>query len=117
MNQTEPQEKRVVIADDNFVIRFVLKKTLNKLAKKYGINLKIFSSSNGIEGVGHALILQPDLIIVDLTLPKYGGLELIDYLTTNDHINQSNVPIIPIYETHPPSNWHINKLSFQNICC
>lgn len=87
--------KVISLLDDNFQIRFVLKKILSA---KYRNNVKIFSSDNGLSGLGSIFVNKPDLIIVDTTLPKYAGIEVLEYIKTNEYINSKNTPVIVLSE-------------------
>lgn len=102
---------RILIIDDELTIRFVLKKLLGK----YLSNVSIFTSQEGVQGVGYALLLEPTVIIVDSSLPKYSGRELVEFLSTNPKFK--NTPIIVTYENEDfeknlPSNYfQISKKS------
>jgi DNA-binding NarL/FixJ family response regulator len=64
----------VLIADDHTVVRKGLQALLS--AEKYGIEV-IGEASNGIEAVEMAQQLQPDVILLDLVMPRMGGLDAI----------------------------------------
>lgn len=51
---------------------------------------KIYSAHDGADGYSQALLVQPDLIICDLMMPKMTGFEFIDA------IKESPVPHIPL---------------------
>ena len=99
---TNLNKKRLVILDDNYVIREVLKRSLGR----YGI----YTTDNGVEGLGYIYISKPDLIIIDTTLPKYGGLEVIEYLVTNQSLRERNTPILLIHEGK-----EFPYINYQNI--
>lgn len=82
------KKKKILIIDYELTVRFVVK----KLLAKYLDDIAIFTSDNGVQGVGYAMLLEPDLIILDSSLPKYSGRELIDFLITNPKF--VNTPII-----------------------
>lgn len=84
--------KKVLIIDDDLSIRFVLKKILSQQLS----NIDIFTSEDGVQGIGYAFILKPDLIVIDATLPKYSGRELVDFLSTNTGFKDT--PIILLHE-------------------
>jgi DNA-binding response OmpR family regulator len=62
---------KVLVVDDDPDIRAVIMEALRVAGHE------VFSSTNGREGVHHALAIQPDLIIVDLFMPEQEGLETI----------------------------------------
>ncbi len=81
---------KIVIIDDDFVIRQCLKiALLSYFNESYDIQL--FSSSNGVEGLGLIYVVEPDVIIIDSTLPEYSGRELIDFLKTNPKFSNKTV--------------------------
>ena len=63
---------RVLIVDYHMVVRRGLQALLS--AEKYGVEV-IGEASDGFEAVIKAQQLQPDVILLDLVMPKKGGLE------------------------------------------
>ena len=63
---------RVLIVDDHMVVRKGLQALLS--AEKYGIEV-IGEAGDGFEAVEKAGQLQPDVILLDLVMPKKGGLQ------------------------------------------
>lgn len=74
---------RVLLAEDNEADRILYKELLD------GMGVDIIEASNG-EEVLQLLRYQPDLILLDLNLPKKSGLEVL-----ND-IRQGSYKLIPI---------------------
>lgn len=87
--------KKVLILDENFAVRQAIKRILGKFIQE-GQKLQIYSSTNKIEGLAQIFSLAPDVIIVDLTLPKYSGTEILDYLTSNTAILEKSKVIVLI---------------------
>ncbi len=85
---------RVVLVDDNFIIRHVLKTFLAKLEAKLSIDLQIASSEDGVQAVGYLFLLKPDIVIIDSTLPKYSGRELIEYIASNKQFSLTRKIIV-----------------------
>ncbi|MCA9383630.1 response regulator [Candidatus Dojkabacteria bacterium] len=71
---------KIVLVDDNYAIRQLIKSILGDLDN----SIEIFSSSDGIEGLGLVYTINPDLIILDTTLPKYSGKEVYEFLLENN---------------------------------
>ncbi|WP_371365284.1 chemotaxis protein CheB [Sporomusa rhizae] len=67
---------RVLIVDDCPIARNFISELL---AEKSGIQV-IGEAVNGEEGVKQALLLRPDLIIMDLEMPEMNGLEAIEII-------------------------------------
>ena len=61
----------ILLADDHVVVR---KGLLSLLGVKPGWNI-VAEASNGREAVDTARVLQPDLIILDISMPQLNGLE------------------------------------------
>jgi two-component system chemotaxis response regulator CheB len=68
-------KKRVFIADDSPFIRQALKKMLSK----HGIEV-LGTAANGEEAVSRVLQLNPDLLLLDLEMPKLDGFSVIRIL-------------------------------------
>ncbi|TKI35278.1 response regulator transcription factor, partial [Bacillus mycoides] len=76
-------KKRILIVEDEENIREVCKRYLER--EEY----EVYTAVNGKEGWDLFLTHQPDLIILDLMMPKKDGWELCEEIR-----QQSNVPII-----------------------
>ncbi|MBG9597741.1 PhoP family transcriptional regulator [Bacillus mycoides] len=76
-------KKRILIVEDEENIREVCKRYLER--EEY----EVYTAVNGTEGWNLFLTYQPDLIILDLMMPKKDGWELCEEIR-----QQSNVPII-----------------------
>lgn len=94
--------KTIVLIDDDFVIRDVIRRLLNEF--------KVYSTDNGVEGLGYIYISKPSLIIIDTTLPKYGGLEVVDYIANNEALRGKNIPILVVHEEDKPPT-----ISYSNV--
>jgi CheY-like chemotaxis protein len=73
---------KIVLLDNNFEERSVLKKLL-KLFTAGKPTVKVYTSDNGVEGLGYVFLAKPDILIINSKLPQYGGVELINYLNNN----------------------------------
>jgi DNA-binding response OmpR family regulator len=83
----EPDEKAklVLIIDDDEGIREIL----TFMVKKEGYRVE--GAVDGEEGVQKAERLRPDLILLDLMMPRYGGFEVLRQLQGSD---LSRIPIV-----------------------
>jgi CheY-like chemotaxis protein len=88
--------KNIVIIDDNKAIRLVISSALKLFFQNQ--THSIFTASEGVEGLGFVFVTNPDLVIVDLTLPKYSGREIVDFLITNESIKEKHIPVIVLTE-------------------
>ena len=64
---------RVVIADDHAVVREGLR---SMLAKEPGIEL-VAEATDGVQAVHQASLVKPDVILLDVVMPRLDGLEAI----------------------------------------
>jgi CSLREA domain-containing protein len=93
---------KVVILDDDFAIRQGIKFLIKELGKDNEV--EVYSSANGLEGLGFIFVVSPTVLIIDTTLPKYSGREVLEYLHTNPRFNNSKVLVLT------ENDKHINEL-------
>lgn len=80
------REKKILVVDDELFVRELIKIKL----KLYG--LEIIEGSNGFEAVDLALKEKPDLILLDLMMPKMDGFEACERLKADPKTAQ--IPIV-----------------------
>jgi len=73
---TPPRRARILVIDDEESIRRALKSILS--LRNYEVSL----ASTGAEGIGAAIESNPELVVLDLTLPDMDGLEICRELRT-----------------------------------
>ena len=83
---TEPSRLVLVIDDDEGI-----RDLLSLLLKKEGFQVE--TAGDGEEGRRLALSLKPDMIVLDLMLPRYGGFELLRQLQETE---LKGVPIVVV---------------------
>lgn len=71
---------RVLVVDDHTVVR---KGLCSLLTSKYGIEV-LGEAADGVEAVEKARELQPDVILIDLVMPRKTGLEAIIEIKRDD---------------------------------
>lgn len=84
-------KSKVLIVDDDDVILGMYKERL-KAAK-----LEVLEARDGEKGLEVAFGEVPDLILLDLFLPKKGGLSLLEILKSNPHTMHIPVIILTAY--------------------
>ena len=62
--------KRVLVVDDNEVIRLIVRSAL-EMHTSYVVNEAV----DGIDALEKADTLNPDLVVMDLSMPRMGGLD------------------------------------------
>lgn len=80
-------DKLIVVVDDDESVR----ELLEFIAKKEGFRVE--TAADGEEGLRKIQELLPNLVLLDLMLPKYGGFEILRQLQTEP---TANIPIIII---------------------
>jgi diguanylate cyclase (GGDEF)-like protein len=85
-NQKQSNKIKILIADDAEIINHIIKAKLEET--KY----KFFYARDGIEAVSKCRDLKPDLIILDLLMPKMSGFEVCSVLKKDN--NTKNIKII-----------------------
>ncbi|HNT97260.1 MAG TPA: response regulator [Elusimicrobiales bacterium] len=82
-----PGEKTVLIVDDDDSIRDLLE----FIVRKEGFRVE--KAADGEEALEKARSLLPDLMLLDLMLPRFGGFEILRELQTDE---TSKIPIVII---------------------
>ncbi|MFH0775881.1 MAG: response regulator [bacterium] len=80
--------KKILVVDDEFHIRKIIETKLK------GAGHDVATAGDGEEGLRLSKELLPDLVILDLLMPKMNGLELCKALKEADQTR--NIPIIAL---------------------
>lgn len=80
-----PQDKLIVVIDDDDSVR----ELLEFLVKKEGFRVE--TCSDGEQGLSRIQKSLPDLVILDLMLPRYGGFEILRQLQLGE---TAKIPIV-----------------------
>ena len=82
-----PADKLVLIVDDDESVR----ELIEFIIKKEGFRIE--KASDGEEALTKARAVNPDLILLDLMLPKFGGFEILRELQSDE---TGTIPIVII---------------------
>ncbi len=94
--------KKVLIVDDDLdVTKFV-----SKLVERTGYQAIV--AKNGVEGMGKVREDKPDLIILDILMPKESGIRMYRELKTNDLLK--DIPVIVLSAIAPKSFFRSQKV-------
>ncbi len=77
---------KILTVDDSKTIRMIVKKAF----KPY--NCELYEGENGVEGLAIAAKEQPDLIILDITMPVMTGIEMLGKLKAENDLK--DIPVI-----------------------
>ena len=80
--------KRIMLADDDATIRLLVNATLR------GDEYELFEASDGEETLLRAREIHPDLILLDIGMPKIDGIEVCRVLKGNEATNDIKVIIL-----------------------
>ena len=75
----------ILSVDDSKTIRSIIRKTLMPY------DCKLVEAADGMEGLEKARELKPDLIILDIDMPRMNGLEVLMNLRNDDHSKHTPV--------------------------
>ena len=87
--------KKVLIVDDDADVR----KFVSKLIERAGF--EPMEAKNGIEGMGKVREDKPDLIILDVLMPKQSGIRMYRELKTDEPLK--DIPVIMLSAIAPKS--------------
>lgn len=78
--------KKILIIDDDPSVSLLLRDTFAKH------NFHLESANDGEEGLAKIKSSRPDLILLDILMPKINGFEVLDELKT--HPDSADIPVI-----------------------
>ncbi len=85
---TDAQTKKILLVDDEVGVRMAV---LFKLKEE---GFQVFEAENGEEALQLAQLEKPDLILLDLQMPKMDGMTMLKELRSKDDQWAQDVPII-----------------------
>ncbi|MDP3970178.1 MAG: response regulator [bacterium] len=83
----KPQDYSIIVVEDESFLSKILAERLNDEGFK-----KIIVASNGVEALQKIKDDQPDLILLDMILPKMNGFEVLEELKNDDKLK--NIPVL-----------------------
>jgi CheY-like chemotaxis protein len=79
---------RVLVVDDNADVRMALRELLEDISHE------VFEAADGVEGIDTALSHRPDVVLLDLAMPRFDGLEVLRRLKASQLT--SAIPVIVV---------------------
>jgi CheY-like chemotaxis protein len=80
--------KKILIIEDEELLSSLLKKKFS------GLGFDVFVSEDGEKGLQAIRELRPDLVLLDIIMPKMGGLEVLKIVKEDDTINNIKIMVI-----------------------
>src|SRR5580698_7684122 len=98
MNKTEVRMKSVLLVEDSRFLRLANERALVKAG------YSVWTASDGEEGLRMACAMIPDIILLDMLLPKLGGEQVLQALRSN-----ASTALIPVIVLSSLSQTNENK--------
>ncbi len=76
---------KILTVDDSKTVRTIIRKMLS------GFNCRVFEAEDGLEGLDLAKKECPNLIILDIDMPKMNGLDVLATLRKDDKLSKTPV--------------------------
>lgn len=80
--------KKIVIADDETHIRLLIEQSIEELEDE---GVELFTASDGEEALALILSKQPDLVLLDVMMPKMNGFEVCERLRQDPGASKAHV--------------------------
>ncbi len=84
--------KKILIVDDEVHIKMLLEQTLEELEDDYDVEL--FTASDGEEGLEFIRNEHPDLIFLDIMMPKMNGYEVCRIVMDDEKLNDVKIILL-----------------------
>ena len=84
--------KKIVIVDDEVHIRLLLEQTLEELEDDFDI--EILSAADGEEGLALIRLEQPELVLLDIMMPKMNGYEVCQAVRDDQSLQQVKIVLL-----------------------
>jgi DNA-binding response OmpR family regulator len=85
-----PQMKNILVIDDNEDIRDLLSLVLEKEGHQ------VLHAFNGRDGIEKIISDKPDLVLLDVMMPGFTGLEVLESVRKNKNTDINSIPICMI---------------------
>ena len=84
---------KILTVDDSRTIRMIVKKAFAPY------DCELFEAENGVEGLAAAAKVNPDLIVLDITMPVMTGIEMLGKLKEDRELG--SIPVIMLTALSP----------------
>lgn len=84
--------KKILIVDDEVHIKMLLEQTLEELEDDFDVEL--FTASDGEEGLEFIRNERPDLVFLDIMMPKMNGYEVCRIVMEDDDLNHIKIILL-----------------------
>ena len=84
--------KKIVIVDDEVHIRLLLEQTLEELEDDFDV--EILSAADGEEGLALIRLERPELVLLDIMMPKMNGFEVCQAVRDDQSLQQVKIVLL-----------------------
>jgi DNA-binding response OmpR family regulator len=84
--------KKILIVDDEVHIKMLLEQTLEELEDEYDVEL--FTASDGEEGLAFIRSERPDLVFLDIMMPKMNGYEVCRIVMDDENLRDVKIILL-----------------------
>lgn len=77
---------KILTVDDSKIVRLIIQKTFKPF------DCEILEAANGVEGLAQAAKFEPDLILLDITMPVMDGVEMLTRLKADPKLK--DIPVV-----------------------
>lgn len=84
--------RKILIVDDEVHIKMLLEQTLEELEDEYGVEL--FTASDGEEGLAFIRSERPDLVFLDIMMPKMNGYEVCRIVMGDESLREVKIVLL-----------------------
>lgn len=84
--------RKILIVDDEVHIKMLLEQTLEELEDEYGVEL--FTASDGEEGLAFIRSERPDLVFLDIMMPKMNGYEVCRIVMDDESLREVKIVLL-----------------------
>jgi len=84
--------KKILIVDDEVHIKMLLEQTLEELEDDFDVEL--FTASDGEEGLEFIRNEKPDLVFLDIMMPKMNGYEVCRIVMGDEELNDIKIILL-----------------------
>ncbi len=88
MHDSMPRGKKILVVDDSPTVRKLIAGKLEKCGHD------VYCSADGVEAMEHIQLMIPDLVLLDITMPRMDGYQVCKLIRGNEATK--NVPVIMI---------------------
>lgn len=86
--------KKILLVEDEELVTKILERKLREEG------YEIYLAGNGEEGLKRMAEIRPDLVLMDIIMPKMNGLEVMEKM--NENLKLKNIPVIIISNSGEP---------------